>query len=151
MMNRKASFEFMHERGSFGGSTAKSAPLMHKVEKRAEEKGKKILLPIVAVGNSCAALLVLGGATFGLQAAFAAPRSGTRRNTWNAAALGREESLGHALKSHLAVRVLRAPLGGRDHDAARPVDQSHAGLHLVAMLPARPAGNKKFNAAITLQ
>lgn len=92
-----------------------------------------------------------GRATLGQQAALAAGPAWTSGHARNAAALDCLQALCHALKSHLAVRVLRTPLGGRDRNAARTMDQAHARLNLIAMLPAGSAGNKKLSLAIALQ
>jgi|SRR5579883_372403 len=91
-----------------------------------------------------------GRPTLGQQAALAAGPAWTSGHARDAATLDGLQALCHALKSHLAVRMLRTPLGGRDRDAARTMDQAHARLYLVAMLPAGSAGNKKLYLARAL-
>lgn len=94
-------------------------------------------------GQGCAAL--------GQQAALAAGSAGTSGHARNAAALDCLQAFCHTFKRHLAVRVLRTPLGGCDRQAARTMDQAHPRLNFIAMLPSGSAGNKKFNLAIALQ
>lgn len=92
-----------------------------------------------------------GRAALGQQATLAAGPAWTSGHARNTVALDGLQALGHALKGHLAVRALRTPLGSRDRNAARTMDQAHARLNLIAMLPAWSSGNKKFNLANALQ
>jgi|SRR5581483_7192916 len=92
-----------------------------------------------------------GRAALGQQTAFTAGPAWSGGHARNVATLARPQALSHALKGHLAVRMLRTPLGGRDRETAGTMGQAHARLHFVAMLPSGSAGNKKFDLAIALQ
>lgn len=101
--------------------------------------------------SSRSALFIERGTPLGLQSPFAAGPAGARGDARNLGALGNLQAFCHALKCHLAVSILRTPLSGRDHQATGNVNQAHARLHLVAMLPTRPTRNKKLDRAIAFE
>ncbi len=105
---------------------------------------------LIPFGRRRSSLFVQRGTTFGLEPPFPAGATGTRGDTWDLAALRSFQALGHTCKSHLAIFVLRPPLGGSDHQATWLMDHAHASLNLIALLSARSASNKKLDATIAL-
>jgi hypothetical protein len=57
----------------------------------------------------------------------------------------------HALKSHLAVGMLRSALSGCHTDSAWAMCQSHTRLDLIAMLSSWPTSDKKLQITISFQ
>ena len=57
----------------------------------------------------------------------------------------------HALECGFAVGVLRSALGSRDGNAGRAMQQPHACLDFIAMLPAWPASDNELEIAIAFE
>jgi hypothetical protein len=100
-------------------------------------------LVALVVGGSTAELLDLGTPTF-LGATLLSLRSPDLcRNAWRCGSIHRHQPRREPRKRDLAIGRLRATLCGRHGQASRAVRQPHAGGDFIAMLAARPAGDKE--------
>lgn len=57
----------------------------------------------------------------------------------------------HPRERRLAVSMLRSAFGGGDGNAGWAMHQAHACFNLIAMLPARPAGDEELYIAVAFE
>jgi hypothetical protein len=105
-----------------------------------------LILRVVAHGTLA---FQLAGMPLAVKAAMAAGSGGTRWCARGYNTLQFLQALGHALKGSLTIRMLGTAFGSCDHKAAGAMGQAHSCLNFIAMLTAGPAGNEKFQVAIT--
>ncbi len=95
--------------------------------------------------------LYLTNVPFLLQPAPATRRARTRRFTGNHNFLLLLQPLCHPLESHLAVGVLRPPLGRCHNDSTRAMQQPHPCLDFIAVLTSRSTGDEELHVTVTFQ